>query len=106
MTNENIENIISQLKNKEIGILDIPIEYRDCREIVKAERKLRLRRYMCSGFDIITNTFFIEDQIFYEDISKTVTLHFSEWEEYRLFLNDICNQKSIGSILSISISHI
>ena len=72
----NKEILIKGLKSKKINYYDIPSELENDNEIIEAERVSGMR--MCSnrGYDIISNNFFIEEDIidFVDNsIQKTVT---------------------------------
>lgn len=58
-----IRQIITQLKNGSITIRDIPEEYKGNKDIVKAERKLGLRKIYRCGFDIISDKFFVDEEL-------------------------------------------
>ena len=57
-----IKSLISKLNQGKIGVFDIPEDYQDNFEIIKTERKLRQRIVTKSGYDIISDKFFVEEQ--------------------------------------------
>ena len=61
--NKEIKSFIKQLKNKEKYFFDIPEEYRLHPAIVIAERKLGIRESTKRGYDIIKNSFFVEELV-------------------------------------------
>ena len=61
MVQPEIKKIIKQLKKNEIRVFDIPEEYENDIQIVIFERKLGLRITGKRGFDIIANSFFVEE---------------------------------------------
>ena len=63
MVRAEIRKIIKQLKRNEIGVFDIPEEYQNSIEIVYFERESGLRITGKRGFDIISNTFFVEEDL-------------------------------------------
>lgn len=97
MVQSEVKKIIKQLKRNEIGVFDIPEEYQNSIEIVYFERKSGLRITGKRGFDIISNTFFVEEDLFDTDVmgqeeKKSVSLSFEDFDSYYEFLNgDIYN---------------
>lgn len=86
--------IIKKLKTGELEMRDVPEEFALEANIVKAERKLGLRKSGHRGFDVITQMFFVEEEWFYKDLSgnlvSTLTLHtmtFDSFAEYYEFLD-------------------
>ena len=63
------ERIIKELKSGELEVRDVPEEFALEANIVKAERKLGLRKSGHRGFDVITQMFFVEEEWFYKDLS-------------------------------------
>lgn len=63
------KQIIKQLKNNEITVLEVPDEYKNNVDIAIFERKNGLRITGHRGFDIITDTFFVEEELCYTDKS-------------------------------------
>ena len=61
MAQSEIKKIIRQLKKKEIRVFDVSEEYENEIQIVTFERKAGLRITGKKGFDIISNTFFVEE---------------------------------------------
>ena len=87
-----IKQIIMQLKKKEIRVFDVPVEYENDIQIVTFERKAGLRVTGKKGFDIIANTFFVEETLIHIDIDseerkKDIFLSFDDFDSYFDFLN-------------------
>ncbi len=92
MAQSEIKKIIRQLKEKEIRVFDVPEEYENDIQIVTFERKVGLRITEKKGFDIITNTFFVEETLIHIDVDveehkKSVFLAFDNFDSYYDFLN-------------------
>lgn len=91
MTEKEIKQIIRQLKTYKLSIDDVPEEVAFDKEIIRAERKYRLRRTKNRGFDVINQNFFVEEEIFYKDSfegmdSKSIKTVFDTLEEFYDFL--------------------
>ena len=86
------KQIIKQLKNNEITVLEVPDEYKYNVDIAIFERNNGLRITGHRGFDIISDTFFVEEELCYTDksgekrICKTNTT-FVDFNSYFTFLN-------------------
>ena len=90
--NSVVRQIIRKLKKKEIDIFEIPDELQNNIEIVSFERKYGMRKTRERGFDIISNSFFVNEDIFEddqadEDSTDSVTLTFRTFDEYFEYLN-------------------
>lgn len=86
------KRIIRQLKSGELEISNVPEEFALDSNIVKAERKLGLRKSGHRGFDIITQTFFVEEDWLRKDLSGNLVsrlhkMNFDSFEEYYGFLD-------------------
>lgn len=87
-----VKEYIRKLRNNEISLLRIPDEYKNDPKIVKYERAVGMRITGRRGFDIITNRFFVEEELVYTDAagkerrSRTVT-HFDSFKDYYIFLD-------------------
>ena len=84
--------IIKKLKSGEMEIRDVPEELALDINIVKAERKLGLRKSGHRGFDVIMQVFFVEEEWFYKDLSGNLVsrlnkMTFDTFEEYYEFLD-------------------
>ena len=87
-----IKQIISQIKKHEISINDIPEEYKDDFEIIKAERKLGLRKKIKCGYEVILDSFFVEEEIA-DEFEETETKQFKEFVDFYNYLEgEIYNQ--------------
>ena len=88
---KEVRSIISRLKKGEMDVGDIPEEYENNSDVIAAERKLKLRRIYRCGFDVITNRFFVEeDVLFWTDHSKwkhTDPLYFDDFDSYFKYLD-------------------
>ena len=58
------KHIIKELKNGKLKLEYVPEEFALNSNIIKAERKLGLRKSGHRGFDVITQTFFVEEDWF------------------------------------------
>ncbi|MDR2042967.1 MAG: metallophosphoesterase [Clostridium sp.] len=92
MAKAEVKGIIRQLKKKEIRVIDVPKEYENDIQIVAFERKSGLRITGKRGFDIISNSFFVEEDLIYVDINgqkqkRSVFLSFDNFDLYFDFLN-------------------
>lgn len=91
------KKIIKLLENGEIDVFNIPEEYKNSIEIVNFERKTGLRITGKRGFDIISNTFFVEEELVSmtgtnAKRTKSIFLSFENFRSYYRFLNgDIYN---------------
>ena len=86
------KRIIEGLKSGELEVENIPEEFALDSNVVKAGRKLGLRKSGHRGFDVIAQTFFVEEDWFYKDLSGNLVsrLHkmtFDSFEEYYEFLD-------------------
>ena len=61
MAKSEVKEIITRLKKKEIRVFDVPEEYKNDIQLVTFERKAGLRITGKRGFDIISNSFFVEE---------------------------------------------
>ena len=61
--NKEISMIIKNIKKKNIDYRDIPLELRDNRDIIEAERKAGMRVFSSRGYEVISNRFFVEENI-------------------------------------------
>ena len=92
MAQSEIKKIIRQLKKKEIRVFDVSEEYENEIQIVTFERKAGLRITGKKGFDIISNTFFVEETLIHIDTDseqrkKDIFLSFDDFDSYFDFLN-------------------
>lgn len=70
MVQTEINKIIKQLKNNEIRVFDVPEEYKNDIQIVTFERKAGMRITDKRGFDIISNSFFVEELLIHLNYSR------------------------------------
>lgn len=92
MSQSEVKEIIRQLKEKEISIFDIPKEYENNIQIVNFERKAGLRISGKRGFDIIKNSFFVEEALPYittngTEQQKYIVSSFNNFDSYFDFLD-------------------
>lgn len=90
--NTEIKKIIKKLKTGELTINSVPEELSKNIDILRAERKLGLRKSGHRGFDVIRQEFFVEEEWFYLDDSDEPhsSKHkeiFPDFEEYYQFLD-------------------
>ena len=93
----NKEILIKGLKSKKINYYDIPSELENDNEIIEAERISGMRVCSNRGYDIISNNFFIEEDIIdFADnsILKTITTNFKTFDEYYNYLQGDIYEKS------------
>ncbi len=87
-----IMRIINKLKQGELEVRDVPEQFALDSNVVNAERKLGLRKSGHRGFDVINQTFFVEEEWFHKDLSGNLVsgLHkiiFDSFEKYYGFLD-------------------
>lgn len=90
----DIKKYVKALKHKEIkDFFDVPVEIRNHPDIVKVERKLKLRRNEMRGYDIVNNNFFVNEAVIkidaYDGLA-TERIHnstFDCFDEYYAFLD-------------------
>ena len=92
MANSEVKEIIRRLKKKEIRVFDVPEEYKNDIQLVTFERKAGFRITGKRGFDIISNSFFVEETLIYLDTDgveqkRGVFLSFDNFDSYFDFLN-------------------
>lgn len=91
VTQKNIKDYIKQLKNKSYYFFNIPEEYRLHPAIVATERELGIRKSLKKGFDVINNTFFVEELVLHKEwndeiVGKEITTFFTDFYSYCEFL--------------------
>ena len=92
MVQSEIKKIIRQLKKNEITVFDVPEEYKNTIDIVNFERKSGMRITGKRGFDVIANSFFVEEDLMHVDMNgnerkRKILLLFDEFDSYYNFLN-------------------
>ena len=92
MAQSEVKKIIRQLKKNEIRVFDVPEEYENDIQIVTFERKAGLRITGKRGFDIISNSFFVKEDLIHIDVDgeerkRSVFLSFDKFDSYFDFLN-------------------
>lgn len=63
MEKQERKEIIRQLREKEISVFDVPKEYENDIQVVTFERESGLRITGKRGFDVISNSFFVEEEL-------------------------------------------
>lgn len=82
-----VRHIIEKLQNRELNITDIPEKYAFDMNVVKASRAFGLRESKCRGFDVLTQKFFVEEQIIKDErYLKTHKITFESFADYYKFL--------------------
>ena len=66
--NAEVERIIKELKSGELEMRNVPEEFALNSDVVKAERKLGLRKSGRRGFDVIAQVFFVEEEWFSKNL--------------------------------------
>lgn len=89
---QKIEGIICRLKSKRLQMPDVPEEFRMHPDILRAERKLEIRKSGHRGFDVIRQLFFVEETWRYKNrageyVSREHTEEFDSFQEYYAFVN-------------------
>lgn len=90
MVKPEVKKLIGQLKRKKISVFDIPHEYENDIQLVTFERETGLRITEKRGFDVISNTFFVEEELFCEaenERGKKLKLPFDNFDSYFDYLN-------------------
>ena len=92
MVKSEVKEIIRRLKKKEIQVFDVPEEYENDIQLVTFERKAGFRITGKRGFDIISNSFFVEEKLSYvdadgEEQKRSIFLSFDTFDSYFDFLN-------------------
>ena len=87
MAQSEVKKIIRQLKKNEIRVFDVPEEYENDIQIVTFERKAGLRITGKRGFDIISNTFFVEESLIHIDVDgeehkRGIFISFDNFDSY------------------------
>ena len=90
--NSEIKKIIKKLKTGEMAINSVPEGLSYDIDILRAERRLGLRKSGYRGFDVIRQNFFVEEEWFYSDdsddpYSRKHKEIFPDFEEYHRFLD-------------------
>lgn len=94
--NKDISMIVKEIKKKKISYYDIPFELMENPKIIEAERMVGIRKYSNRGYDIISNSFFVEEDIvdFDDDRVKKITTNFETFDEYYAYLKGNIYEKS------------
>lgn len=85
---KEVKKIIRQLKKSEISCFSIPEEYRNDKNIIDIECKLGMRKVGRRGYDVIRNTFFVEEELTNDTRTKKEITYFDDFESYSAFLDD------------------
>lgn len=88
VSDKDIERYVRQLKKKEIYFFDVPEVYRLHPEIVRVERNLGIRKSDRRGYDVIRDSFFVEEVVLNKFIEeKKIINWFADFTSYYNFLN-------------------
>lgn len=84
--------VIEQLRTHKISVVDVPKEYENDARIIKFERKKGLRVTERRGYDIISNSFFVEEILIYEnefeeECQKSIKVTFHDFNSYFTYLD-------------------
>lgn len=87
-----VKDIIDKLKSGELEVRCVLDEFALEPDVVRTERKLGLRKSGHRGFDVITQTFFVEEEWVHKDLSGNLVpeshkITFDSFEEYYNFLD-------------------
>ena len=63
MGRTEISRIKDKLKRGTLSVFDIPEEFQNAAQIITLERKLSLREITRCGYDVISNLFFVEENL-------------------------------------------
>lgn len=88
--NKNLMSIIKQVKKQNSDFFEVPKEYRNNPSIVKLQRELGIRISGKRGYDIIRDTFFVEENVRSNDSQSGMKLYiscFPDFVSYYNFLN-------------------
>lgn len=90
-TEKSIKDFVKQLRKNKINFFDVPEDMRTDKSIVDVERKLGLRKAAKRGYDVINDSFFVEEIITDMSSDKLVTKNictfFPDFDSYYLFLD-------------------
>lgn len=89
---EKVNEIIRQLKNGEIQVPDVPEEFQDDLRLIQYERAAGMRLIGKRGFDIISDSFFVEEELIFfskykEERRKSVSANFLNFGSYYNYLD-------------------
>ena len=89
---EKVNEIIRQLKNGEIQVPDVPEEFQDDLRLIQYERTAGMRLIGKRGFDIISDSFFVEEELIFfskykEERRKSVSANFLNFGSYYNYLD-------------------
>lgn len=94
---ERVNEIIRQLKNGEIQVPDVPVKFQEDMRLIQYERAAGKRLLGKRGFDVISDTFFVEEELVFiseyeEEQRETVFASFPDFISYYNYLDgDIYN---------------
>ena len=84
----DIQLIIQKLETRKMKCGDIPIELRENRDIIKAERKFGLRTLNNCGYDVISDRFFVEETVINDrNDEQSVSIQFEDFQSYYEYLD-------------------
>lgn len=85
---KEVKKIIRQLKSSKISCFDVPEEYQSDKNVIDVERELNVRRLSKRGYDIIRNSFFVEEELDDNIYTQKITTYFDDFESYSTFVDD------------------
>ena len=91
MQTKELKKVMRQLKTYKLRVEEVPEEFSNNMDIIRAERRYGLRKSKNRGFDAIHQKFFIEEEIFYKDFSGKMSSYltkqlFDDFGTYYKFL--------------------
>ena len=84
---KGVKKIINQLKSSKENRFDAPKEYQNDRNVIGVERNLGMRKLGRRGYDIIRNTFFVEEELTNDGHTKKEITYFDDFESYSAFVD-------------------
>ena len=85
--NKNLMPIIKQVKKQNSDCFKVPKEYRNNPSIVKLQRELGIRVSGSRGYDIIRNTFFVEENVRSNKSLPEMNLYTSRFPDFVSYYN-------------------
>lgn len=105
MKDPKIKDIICQLKAHKISPFEVPEEYENNNQILDFERKRGLRVTGRRGFDVISNSYFVEEELFRSidyPYKRNIVQRFDSFDAYFDYLNGDIYQKACYTFCNVS----
>lgn len=105
MKDPKIKDIICQLKAHKISPFEVPEEYENNNQILDFERKRGLRVTGRRGFDVISNSYFVEEELFRSIdylYKRNIVQRFDSFDAYFDYLNGDIYQKACYTFCNVS----